>query len=112
MTSAEVRGLVTALRADPAGAREFWAVLLAAGALAAVQPTEWSTRAGHRPPGYARDTWKALARRIGTKRGRWWTVSAAPARAHEAGQFEPSAVERAKSAWSPANALRAAGLRG
>jgi hypothetical protein len=44
----------------------------------------YSSRKGHEPPGYSSDAWKALPKRIGTKRGRWYvefahlTITAAP----------------------------------
>jgi hypothetical protein len=74
-----------------------------AGALA--KPATYSSRKGHGAPGYSAREWRALAKRIGTKRGRWWTVTAEQLAAHEAPQ--PAPAER----WSPEQAARDLGLR-
>ena len=80
----DVRALIEALRADPALARELGSVLLAAVATAAT-PTEWSSRKGCAPPGYSDRRWRAIAKQIGTLRGRWYVVSASALARYEAG---------------------------
>ena len=73
----------------------------------------FSTRKGESPPGYSRDAWRDLARRIGVKRGRWYYVSAEALDAYERGDrdVKPSNDSAPASGWSPADAARALGLR-
>jgi hypothetical protein len=74
------------------------------------KPATYSTRRGEWPPGYSRDAWRNIARRIGTRRGRWWVVSADALAAYERGERAQAAAET--PAWSPTSALASVGLRG
>ena len=71
----------------------------------------YSTRNGCAPPGYSRDTWRCLARRIGVKRGRYYVVTAEHLAAHERGETVKPANDPQPSTWTPADAAEAVGLR-
>ena len=87
------------------------------GRLLADEPAEYSSRRGHGPPGYAAREWRALAKRIGTRRGRWYVVTRAQLEALEATRrapaesTAPAPANDATSAWTPAAALESVGLR-
>jgi hypothetical protein len=82
------------------------------GRLLADEPATYSTRAGQAPPGYSRDVWRAVARAIGTRRGRWWVVTRAQLAAHERAQgTAATSAENDSEPWTPAAALRSIGLR-
>ena len=87
--------------------------LAAIGEALGVRPAGYSDRKGCGPAGYADRKWKALAKRIGVRRGRWFYVSAEQLAAHEAKQAPaPVEVSPAPAApWNPRKALEAAGLR-
>jgi hypothetical protein len=46
--------------------------------------TVYTSRRGHGPPGYEHRRWQRIAREIGTKRGRWYVVTAEQLAAREA----------------------------
>jgi len=73
----------------------------------------YSSRRGHGPEGYSDEAWKDLARRIGTRRGRWYIVTVEQLAAHEAGDRDPKPANDspAPAAWHPSMAARALGLR-
>jgi hypothetical protein len=72
----------------------------------------YSTRVGCSPPGYSRDAWRDLARRIGRRRGRYWFVSHEELDAYEHRERDPKpANDPAPSKWHPSQAARALGLR-
>lgn len=75
----------------------------------------YSTRANCAPPGYSRDAWRALAHRIGVRRGRYYVVSADQLAAYERGEHEPKPAAPANDAparpWHPGMSAEAAGLR-
>src|SRR5271166_3618782 len=89
------------------------------GRLADDEPRDYSSRRGRGPAGYAHRDWQAIAKAIGTRRGRWWVVSRAALEAYEASRqgatatppLTPPANDAAAPAWSPRAALEAAGLR-
>jgi len=105
----DVRALIEALRADPALARELGSVLLAAVATAAT-PTEWSSRKGCAPPGYSDRRWRAIAKQIGTLRGRWYVVSASALARYEAGERPAVAPASTSPEWSPSLVAERLGL--
>ncbi len=113
MTRAELLAFVTEVERDPDLAARLARVLaphvFRAGASAA-QTTAYSTRAGGAPPGYSRDGWRALARKIGHKRGRYWYVTQAELDAFERSP-KPANDSPTTSAWTPAHAARALALR-
>jgi hypothetical protein len=78
------------------------------------RPTVYSSRKGHHAPGYAEREWKALAKRLGVRRGRWWVVERSVLEAYEAqgdGKPQNDTAAPTPSTWSPAAALAEAGLR-
>lgn len=86
-------------------------------ALGAVGTATYSTREGCAPDGYSRDAWRALARRIGVRRGRYWYVSQSQLDAHERRRDEhdhhdQQAPANDADAWTPADSAAAAGHRG
>jgi hypothetical protein len=110
----DLRALVEALEADPELAARFArAIAPHVFAVAAARASAtYSTRPGCAPPGYSRDAWRALAHRIGVRRGRYHFVDAATLEAHERGEREPKPQTAAPASnWTPADAARAVGLR-
>lgn len=71
----------------------------------------YSSRRGHGPPGYEHRRWQALAREIGTKRGRWWHVSREALTAYEATRQEPSRRAPVETTTSSEAIARKLGLR-
>lgn len=78
---------------------------------AADRTTVYSSRRGHGPPGYADDAWRALARQIGTRRGRWYVVTADALAAHEAGGHRHPIAGATPTTWDPVASLEAARAR-
>jgi hypothetical protein len=77
----------------------------------------YSTRTGCAPAGYSRDRWRAVAHQIGTKRGRWWVVTAERLAAYEDGERDPKpptgtpANDAPARPWHPSMSAEAAGMR-
>jgi hypothetical protein len=72
----------------------------------------YSTRAGDAPPGYGREAWRAIAHAIGTKRGRYWYVTAEQLETYERQRDAKPANDSPKpSTWHPRMAGEALGLR-
>lgn len=116
MTRAEALALLDLLEVDTELAARAACILaphvfgLAVTATKAPE-TGWVARKGYpRPPGYSVEIWMSVAKTIGTKRGRWWTVSSEQLAQHEGRGALTGATE--KPGWSPATALRAAGVKG
>jgi hypothetical protein len=93
LVRAELRGLLTKLLDD--------------------RPTAYSSRRGHGPPGYAERDWKALAKRLGVRRGRWWVVERSALEAYEARRDSKPGNDAPATAatWTPATAATDLGLR-
>lgn len=73
----------------------------------------YSTREGCAPPGYSRDAWRSLARRLGVRRGRYWYVSAEQLEAYERGDRDAKPANDPAPArpWHPSMAAEARGMR-
>ena len=78
-----------------------------------VEPSGFSTRKGCGPEGYSSYAWNDLARRIGTKRGRWWFVSREQLAAHEGVKALPVSPPTPSGPvpWHPSQAAASLGLR-
>jgi hypothetical protein len=85
-------------------------LLLQMAALLGGDPSGYSSRKGHGPPGYSAEKWKSIARQIGVKRGRWHYVTADALARHESGQSNippPPSLEP----WDPLQNIEDARLR-
>jgi hypothetical protein len=76
-------------------------------------PEGYSSRKGRGPEGYADEAWKDIASRIGTKRGRWYFVSAQRLAAYERGDRDPKPANDSPptSTWHPSMIAARVGLR-
>jgi hypothetical protein len=100
LTEDQVRAVRAIIRAE-------WHSFLAR----AFNDQTFSTRAGCAPPGYARDAWRALARKIGCKRGRYWVVRAEQLALYE--QRDRGSISNAPPAtvWNALASVEAARAR-
>jgi hypothetical protein len=75
--------------------------------------TVYTSRRGHGPPGYEHRRWQRIARAIGTKRGRWYVVTAEQLAAYEAARrpTEPAPPPVSEPATSSDALARRLGLR-
>ncbi|HEV3193377.1 MAG TPA: hypothetical protein VGY54_22875 [Polyangiaceae bacterium] len=109
----DLHALVAAVEADPAEAARLARVLFAA-LVGAVEPLPFSTHhKGPRPDHIGLRRWQKLAPQVpgAMRRGRFWMVSREAWEAYERGT-SPSTPAANDPAWSPASALRLAGVRG
>jgi hypothetical protein len=119
----DLRALVAALEADPDLAARFARaiapfVFQAAVAASKTPSKTYSTRAGGAPEGYSRESWRAIAHKIGTRRGRYVFVSQAELDAFErdrdakpVGQAPANDDAPSSTPWHPSMAASALGLR-
>ena len=114
MTRAEILALVATLERDPDLAARIARVLaphVFRAGVSATQTVTYSTRAGGAPPGYAREPWRAVAHKIGVRRGRHWYISAEQLAAYEQRDSKPANDAPLASTWTPKKAAEALGLR-
>jgi hypothetical protein len=75
------------------------------------KPASYSSRRGCGPEGYSDCEWKALAKKIGVQRGRWYYVAPERLDAYEKRDIPAPASMAQTPLWTPEIALRKAGLR-
>jgi hypothetical protein len=74
------------------------------------RPALYSNRRGHGAPGYSEEANRALAKLIGTRRGRYWVYTAEQLEAYERRETPTVAAVATVKPWTARDALESVGL--